>query len=82
MQSVKCIFPACATGNIVEWKFPSEVVLEGVEFKSMASGLHKITKDFMYAWGEGGGWGRGSEDFRFLKMIFPLSSGLILCFVF
>lgn len=34
-------------GNIVEWKYPSEVMLEGIEFKSMASGLHKITKDFM-----------------------------------
>lgn len=35
------------SGNIVEWKYPSEVVLEGIEFKSMASGLHKIQKDFM-----------------------------------
>lgn len=35
-------------GNIVEWKYPSEVVLEGIEFKSMASGLHKIEQDFIY----------------------------------
>ena len=34
-------------GNIVEWKYPKEVTLEEVEFKSMASGLHHIDKDFM-----------------------------------
>ena len=34
-------------GNIVEWKYPKEVNLEEVEFKSMASGLHHIHKDFM-----------------------------------
>lgn len=36
-----------SAGNIVEWRYPAEVVLEGIEFKSMASGLHRITKDFM-----------------------------------
>lgn len=35
------------SGNIVEWKYPPEVNLEGVEFKSLASGLHHVTKDFM-----------------------------------
>ena len=35
------------TGNIVEWKYPEEVNLDGVEFKSLASGLHNIAKDFM-----------------------------------
>uniref|UniRef100_H3ADI4 DENN domain-containing protein 11 n=1 Tax=Latimeria chalumnae TaxID=7897 RepID=H3ADI4_LATCH len=36
------------TGNIVEWCLPQDVDLEGVEFKSMASGSHKIQSDFMY----------------------------------
>lgn len=44
MKPYLCVY---LTGNIVEWKYPSEVMLEGIEFKSMASGLHKITKDFM-----------------------------------
>ncbi|XP_064417151.1 DENN domain-containing protein 11 [Latimeria chalumnae] len=36
------------TGNIVEWCLPQDVDLEGVEFKSMASGSHKIQSDFIY----------------------------------
>lgn len=32
----------------MEWRYPAEVYLEGVEFKSIASGLHKIPKDFIY----------------------------------
>ncbi|XP_069759803.1 DENN domain-containing protein 11 isoform X3 [Narcine bancroftii] len=35
-------------GNIVEWRLPQEVDLEGVEFKSMASGSHRINSDFVY----------------------------------
>ncbi|XP_048404608.1 DENN domain-containing protein 11 [Stegostoma tigrinum] len=35
-------------GNIVEWCLPHEVDLEGVEFKSMASGSHRINSDFVY----------------------------------
>ena len=35
------------SGNVVEWRYPEEVELEGVEFKSMASGLHNVQKDFM-----------------------------------
>ncbi|XP_067855741.1 DENN domain-containing protein 11 [Heptranchias perlo] len=35
-------------GNIVEWCLPQEVDLEGVEFKSMASGSHRINSDFVY----------------------------------
>ncbi len=34
-------------GNVVEWCYPEEVLLDGVEFKSMASGLHNVHKDFM-----------------------------------
>jgi len=36
-----------APGNLVEWRYPPDVNLEGVEFKSIASGLHNVPKDFM-----------------------------------
>ncbi|XP_039625999.1 DENN domain-containing protein 11 [Polypterus senegalus] len=36
------------SGNIVEWCLPQDVDLEGVEFKSMASGSHRISSDFIY----------------------------------
>lgn len=31
----------------MEWCLPHDIDLEGVEFKSMASGSHKIQSDFM-----------------------------------
>ena len=34
-------------GNLVEWRYPPDVNLEGIEFKSIASGLHNVPKDFM-----------------------------------
>ncbi|KAB0404153.1 hypothetical protein E2I00_018885 [Balaenoptera physalus] len=37
-----------AAGNMVEWCLPQDIDLEGVEFKSMASGSHKIQSDFIY----------------------------------
>ncbi|XP_029951894.1 protein LCHN-like [Salarias fasciatus] len=36
------------SGNMVEWCLPQDVNLDGVEFKSMASGSHRITSDFIY----------------------------------
>lgn len=39
-----CLF----SGNMVEWCLPQDIDLEGVEFKSMASGSHKIQSDFMW----------------------------------
>jgi len=33
---------------MVEWCLPQDIDLEGVEFKSMASGSHKIQSDFIY----------------------------------
>ncbi|XP_029104206.1 DENN domain-containing protein 11 [Scleropages formosus] len=36
------------SGNTVEWCLPQDVNLEGVEFKSMASGSHRIASDFIY----------------------------------
>lgn len=35
-------------GNMVEWCLPHDINLDGVEFKSMASGSHRITNDFMW----------------------------------
>lgn len=32
---------------MVEWCLPHDINLDGVEFKSMASGSHRITNDFM-----------------------------------
>ncbi|XP_041746511.1 DENN domain-containing protein 11-like [Coregonus clupeaformis] len=36
------------SGNMVEWCLPQDVNLDGVEFKSMASGSHRIANDFIY----------------------------------
>ncbi|XP_029472008.1 protein LCHN isoform X2 [Rhinatrema bivittatum] len=36
------------TGNLVEWSMPQDIDLEGVEFKSMASGSHRVQSDFIY----------------------------------
>ncbi|XP_052438137.1 DENN domain-containing protein 11 isoform X1 [Carassius gibelio] len=36
------------SGNMIEWCLPQDVNLEGVEFKSMASGSHRISSDFIY----------------------------------
>ncbi|MGH0119910.1 UNVERIFIED_CONTAM: hypothetical protein FKN15_059838 [Acipenser sinensis] len=36
------------SGNIVEWCLPQDADLVGVEFKSMASGSHRISSDFIY----------------------------------
>ena len=43
-----CFFFNCVRqGNVVEWQFPSEVDLDGLEFRAIASGFHKIDSDFM-----------------------------------
>ncbi|KAM3609943.1 uncharacterized protein V6R79_022735 [Siganus canaliculatus] len=36
------------SGNMIEWCLPHDMNLDGVEFKSMASGSHRITNDFIY----------------------------------
>ncbi|XP_054476120.1 DENN domain-containing protein 11 [Anoplopoma fimbria] len=36
------------SGNMVEWSLPHDINLDGVEFKSIASGSHRITSDFIY----------------------------------
>ncbi|XP_030626181.1 protein LCHN-like [Chanos chanos] len=36
------------SGNMVEWCVPHDIDLDGVEFKSMASGSHRVSSDFIY----------------------------------
>ncbi|XP_034079281.1 DENN domain-containing protein 11 [Gymnodraco acuticeps] len=36
------------SGNMVEWCLPHDINLDGVEFKSIASGSHRINSDFIY----------------------------------
>jgi len=38
----------CLSGNVIEWRMPEDVDLEGVEFKAMASGSHTLKTDFVY----------------------------------
>ena len=33
---------------MVEWQYPSEVDLDGLEFRAIASGFHKVDSDFMW----------------------------------
>jgi len=37
----------CVTGNMLEWCLPKDMDLDGVEFKAIASGSHRVTTDFM-----------------------------------
>ncbi|XP_034434804.1 DENN domain-containing protein 11-like [Hippoglossus hippoglossus] len=36
------------SGNMLEWCLPKDMDLEGVEFKAIASGSHRVTTDFIY----------------------------------
>jgi len=36
------------TGNVVEWRLPEDIDLDGVEFKAIASGSHTLKTDFVY----------------------------------
>ncbi|XP_042153973.1 DENN domain-containing protein 11-like [Oncorhynchus tshawytscha] len=36
------------SGNMLEWCLPGDMNLEGVEFKAMASGSHRVSSDFIY----------------------------------
>lgn len=35
------------SGNMLEWCLPKDMDLDGVEFKAIASGSHRVTTDFM-----------------------------------
>ena len=34
-------------GNIIEWSYPEDIQLDGIEFRAMASGFHTVNSDFM-----------------------------------
>uniref|UniRef100_A0A3Q3E2Y9 DENN domain-containing protein 11 n=1 Tax=Labrus bergylta TaxID=56723 RepID=A0A3Q3E2Y9_9LABR len=36
------------SGNMLEWCLPNDMDLDGVEFKAIASGSHRVTTDFIY----------------------------------
>jgi len=36
------------SGNIIEWVYPINLNLDGIEFKSLPSGSHKLQNDFVY----------------------------------
>lgn len=36
------------SGNMLEWCLPKDMDLEGVEFKAIASGSHRVSTDFIY----------------------------------
>ncbi|KAJ2958824.1 hypothetical protein NQZ79_g5678 [Umbelopsis isabellina] len=36
------------SGNVIEWQYPSDVDLTGVEYQSICSGLHSISQDTIY----------------------------------
>ncbi|XP_035476279.2 DENN domain-containing protein 11-like [Scophthalmus maximus] len=36
------------SGNMLEWCLPKDMDLDGVEFKAIASGSHRVTTDFIY----------------------------------
>lgn len=35
-------------GNVIEWRLPEDVDLDGIEFKAMTSGSHTLKTDFVY----------------------------------
>lgn len=42
-----CFILLCVAGNMLEWCLPKDIDLDGVEFKAIASGSHRVTTDFM-----------------------------------
>jgi len=38
------------SGNVIEWRMPEDIDIEGVEFKAMASGSHTLKTDFVYVY--------------------------------
>ncbi|KAI7904847.1 uncharacterized protein BX663DRAFT_330231 [Cokeromyces recurvatus] len=35
-------------GNVIEWQYPNDVDLEGVEYQAICSGLHRVESDIIY----------------------------------
>jgi hypothetical protein len=44
MVAVMC---ECA-GNVIEWQYPKDIDLSGIEFKAMASGSHNVDSDIVF----------------------------------
>lgn len=47
VPSLRSVFYTSVTGNMLEWCLPKDIDLDGVEFKAIASGSHRVTTDFM-----------------------------------
>ncbi|GFW72626.1 DENN domain-containing protein 11 [Trichonephila clavipes] len=48
---IVCIFTVAfdtRAGNIVEWYLPRDCNVDGIEFRAMASGSHRVQTDFIY----------------------------------
>ncbi|KAK3085670.1 hypothetical protein FSP39_006920 [Pinctada imbricata] len=48
---IVCVFVVTfdtRSGNMIEWCAPEEFDLDGVEFKAMVSGSHRLLRDFVY----------------------------------
>ena len=42
-----CVCVCVWLGNMLEWCLPRDMDLDGVEFKAIASGSHRVSTDFM-----------------------------------
>ncbi|XP_013774275.1 protein LCHN-like [Limulus polyphemus] len=50
-SGIVCVFVVAfesRTGNIVEWVYPEECDVSGLEFKAFVSGAHRVQHDFIY----------------------------------
>ncbi|XP_033719270.1 DENN domain-containing protein 11 isoform X3 [Delphinus delphis] len=63
------------SGNMVEWCLPQDIDLEGVEFKSMASGSHKIQSDFIHQLETPGHYSRLAAFYEDKKGVLHASPG-------
>ncbi|GIY19452.1 DENN domain-containing protein 11 [Caerostris extrusa] len=48
---IVCIFSVAfdtRAGNIIEWYLPNDCNVDGIEFRAMASGSHRVQTDFIY----------------------------------
>lgn len=53
-----CCCLAGVSGNMLEWCLPKDMDLDGVEFKAIASGSHRVTTDFMWVCTPAAAWAR------------------------
>nr|XP_042894910.1 DENN domain-containing protein 11 [Parasteatoda tepidariorum] len=51
LSDIVCIFSVAfdtRAGNIIEWYLPCDCNVDGIEFRAMASGSHRVQTDFIY----------------------------------